>query len=207
LREPVVPPLPAEISRRHSALLAFIGRCVLRLTGWRVAGELPRVPRFVAIVAPHTSNWDFVIGVFVMFALDLRLVWLGKDSLFRTPLGPWLRAIGGRPVKRTTSEGAVAGIAATLLAEPRFILALAPEGTRRRVTQWRTGYYRIAEATGVPILAVAFDWGRRRIVLGEVLHPTGAIERDVARLQRFYRADMARFPANYGLPVSADAGA
>jgi 1-acyl-sn-glycerol-3-phosphate acyltransferase len=197
LREPVVPPLPEEISRRHSALLAFIGRSVLRLTGWRVTGELPHVPRFVAIVAPHTSNWDFVIGVFVMFALDLRLVWLGKDSLFRTPLRPWLRAIGGRPVKRTTNEGAVAEIAATLLAEPRFILALAPEGTRRPVQQWRTGYYRIAEATGVPILPVMFDWGRHEIGLGALLHPSGVMERDVEQLQRLYRADMGRHPANF----------
>jgi 1-acyl-sn-glycerol-3-phosphate acyltransferase len=196
-RRAVVPSLPEEISRRRSRLLAWIGRTVMRLAGWRVTGELPRVPRFVAIVAPHTSNWDFVIGVFVMFALDLRLVWLGKDSLFRTPLGPWLRAIGGRPVKRTASEGMVAEIAATLNAEPRFILALAPEGTRRPVEQWRTGYYRIAEATGVPILPVMFDWGRREIGLGLLLHPSGVMERDVAQLQRLYRSEMGRHPANY----------
>jgi 1-acyl-sn-glycerol-3-phosphate acyltransferase len=193
---------PAGVARRHSAVLRAIGRLGLRLAGWRVSGEVPDVPRFVAIVAPHTSNWDFVIGVFVMFALDVRVVWLGKDSLFATPLGPVLRALGGRPVKRTTSVGTVASIAAMLDAEPRFILALAPEGTRRRVTRWRSGYYRIAEATGVPILPVWLDWSRCDAGLGTPVWPSGAMARDVARLQRCYRPEMARFPEQYGAIVT-----
>jgi 1-acyl-sn-glycerol-3-phosphate acyltransferase len=155
------------------------------------------VPRFVAIVAPHTSNWDFVIGVFVMFALDLRILWLGKDSLFATPLGPVLRAMGGRPVNRSAAEGTVGDIASTLMAEPKFIVALAPEGTRRPVPQWRTGFYRIAQATGAPILPVWMDWSRREVGLGEPLAPSGSLERDVLALQALYHARMGRYPANY----------
>jgi 1-acyl-sn-glycerol-3-phosphate acyltransferase len=199
----VAPDPPPEVPRRGSVLLRTIGRGVLRLIGWRVVGEVPALPRFVAIVAPHTSNWDFVVGVFVMFALDLRVVWLGKDSLFATPLGPLLRALGGLPVKRDTPEGAVGQIAAMLHDEPRFILALAPEGTRRPVPEWRTGFYRLAEATRVPILPVWLDWSRREAGLGTLLMPTGAMARDVAVLKRSYRAEMGRFPENYA--ISADA--
>jgi len=201
-RPPVAPPTPPSVDQRHSTILRLFGRVMLRLTGWRVTGQVPDVPRFIAIVAPHTSNWDFVIGVFVMFALDLRITWLGKDSLFATPLGPLLRRLGGRPVKRESHEGVVRDLAAMLRAEPRFILALAPEGTRRPVTRWRTGYYHIAEATRVPILPVWLDWSRREAGIGEPLMPTGAMAADVARLQRLYRAGMGRFPAGYAVTPS-----
>lgn len=199
MRAPVAPDVPECVARRNSAVLRAIGRGALRFLGWRVTGELPPVPRFIAIVAPHTSNWDFVVGVFVMFALDLRIVWLGKDSLFVGPLGALLRALGGRPVKRDVHEGVVAHIAETLMAEPRFILALAPEGTRTRVASWRTGYYRIAEATGAPILPVWLDWSRHEAGLGTLHVATGAIDADVAALQRLYRAEMGRFPSKYGV--------
>ena len=199
MRAPVAPDPPREVARRHSAVLRAVGRAGLRLGGWRVTGQVPPIPRFVAIVAPHTSNWDFVVGVLVMFALDLRVSWLGKDTLFATRLGPVLRWLGGRPVNRDSHEGAVAEIASGLLREERFILALAPEGTRRRVTHWRTGFYRIAEATGVPILPVRLDWSRHEVGLGQPVAATGMLTRDVAALQRCYRADMGRFPAAYGV--------
>lgn len=195
----MAPDPPSEVPRRHSAVLRTVGRVGLRVTGWRVIGEVPAIPRFVAVVAPHTSNWDFVVGVLVMFALDLRVNWLGKDTLFATRLGPVLRSLGGRPVIRESHEGAVADIAAGLRQEERFILALAPEGTRRRVTQWRTGFYRIAEATGVPILPVWIDWTRHEVGLGAPVHPTGMLARDIAALQRCYRAEMGRFPEAYGV--------
>ena len=188
-----------EVPRRHNAVLRAIGWAGLRLGGWHVTGQVPAIPRFVAIVAPHTSNWDFVIGVLVMFALDLRVGWLGKDTLFATRLGPVLRWLGGRPVNRDSHEGAVADIAAGLRGEERFILALAPEGTRRRVPQWRTGFYRIAEATGVPILPVWIDWSRHEVGLGLPTQPTGMLVRDVAALQRCYRAEMGRDPSAYGV--------
>ena len=190
---------PSEVPRRHSTVLRAIGRAGLRASGWRIVGQVPAIPRFVAIVAPHTSNWDFVVGVLVMFALDLRVNWLGKDTLFATRLGPVLRWLGGRPVIRESHEGAVADIAAGLRREERFILALAPEGTRRRVTHWRTGFYRIAEATGAPILPVWIDWSRHEVGLGPPMQPTGMLVRDVAALQRCFRADMGRIPSAYGV--------
>lgn len=198
MHAPLTPALPTGVARRNSPLLRFFGRSGLRLCGWRVTGEVPDVPRFVAIVAPHTSNWDFVIGVFVMFALDLRILWLGKDSLFAMPLlGPLLRSLGGRPVNRAVPEGTVGDVASTLLSEPRFVVALAPEGTRKPMPRWRSGFYRIAQATGAPILPVWMDWSRHEVGIGEPVTPTGDFKRDVLALQSLYHAGMGRFPKNY----------
>jgi 1-acyl-sn-glycerol-3-phosphate acyltransferase len=153
---------------------------------------LPADPRFVAIVAPHTSNWDFVIGVAAMFALDVRVHWLGKHTLFRWPLGPLLRWLGGQPVRRDSAHGVVAEVADAIRAEPQFILALAPEGTRRHVDAWRTGFYHIARRADIPIVPVALDWGRREIIIAVPMQPSGDLERDVAGLRARYKLEMAR---------------
>ena len=190
--------MTAEVApRRGSRLLRQLGRAGLALARWRIVGDVPAVPKFVAIVAPHTSNWDFPVGVLVMFALDLKVHWFGKDTLFRSPLGPVFRRLGGRPVNRETPEGVVDEMAAIVRAEAQFILALAPEGTRKRVARWRTGFYHIAERTGTPIVPVSLDWATRTVTIGAPLHPTGDLEADLAVLQQSYRREMARVPAAF----------
>lgn len=169
----------------------------MRLAGWTVRGALPELPRFVIIVAPHTSNWDFPVGVAALFALDLKAHWFGKASLFHGPMGTLLRLIGGRPVRRDTPEGVVAEMAATVAAAPRFVIALAPEGTRRQVDHWRTGFYRIAEAADIPIVAVSFDWSCREIGIHPPVRATGNLTADVATLQALYAPHMARHPAAF----------
>lgn len=174
-----------------------IGRIGLRLLGWTVLGAVPNEPKFVAIVAPHTSNWDFVICVMTMFALGLDLKWFGKHSLFHGPLGWLLRALGGVPVRRDATRGVVAEMADVIRAEPRFILALAPEGTRHHVDEWRTGFYHIAERAGVPIVPVALDWSKRELVIGGAVRTAGDPEREIAALRARYRAEMARHPEGF----------
>ncbi len=190
-------PTPSGPPLRHSRALTALGHTVFRLSGWAIDGELPAIPKFVAIVAPHTSNWDFVVGVFLMFSLDIRVHWLGKASLFRGPLGPWLRSIDGRPVHRETHEGVVDQAAALMREEPRIIMALAPEGTRTRVNAWRSGFYHIALQSRTPILPVALDWGRRRAVLGAPMQPTGNYEQDVHLLRACYSPTMARHRSGF----------
>jgi hypothetical protein len=164
---------------------------------------VPPIPKFVAIVAPHTSNWDFVVCVAAMFALDVRLSWLGKHTLFKPPLGGFLRALGGVPVRRDSPEGVVGDAAALLRNRSQFILGLAPEGTRKRVAKWRTGFYRIAELAEVPIVPVALDWSRREVVIGDPVWPTGDVDETIATLQRNYRPEMARYPKNFWGPIAA----
>jgi 1-acyl-sn-glycerol-3-phosphate acyltransferase len=170
---------------------------MMRLTGWRFVGALPELPKFVIIVAPHTSNWDFPTGLWALFALDLKSHWFGKDTLFRPPLGYLMRMINGRPVRRDSPEGVVAQMAAQVSAEQQFVLAIAPEGTRKSVDHWRTGFYRIAEAAGVPIVPVAFDWHRKEIRIHAPVQPSGNLEADVAAMQALYNPEMARHPQGF----------
>jgi len=186
------PELPPRVPRRGNVLSRTLARGLLALFGWRVDGEFPDRPKMVAIVAPHTSNWDFVVGILVVFALGLRVRFLGKHTLFNPWLGWLMRWLGGTPVIRDTPQGAVADAAQMIAREERILLGIAPEGTRRRGTPWRSGFYNIALAAKVPILPAAFDYGRRSLRLFPVFEPTGNYEADLARLQALYEGVRGR---------------
>ncbi len=194
---PLVPVLPPSVPRRHAAWLQRAGAWAFTRAGWRVEGNLPDAPRQVLVVAPHTSNWDFVLGVAVMLALDLDPRWLGKHTLFRPPLGAFMRAIGGIPVRRDAHHDLVAQVVDAIRAAPAMALAITPEGTRRKTSGWRTGYYAIAEQAGVPIVPVWFDWGRRVVGIGAPHVAIGGAAALTARLQALYHPAMARRPAAF----------
>ncbi len=182
-RLPVVPP---SLPRRRNVLTRLLGRAVFALTGWRVEGELPDKMKLVAIVAPHTSNWDFVVGIAAVFALELRVRFLGKHTLFNPWLGWLMRWLGGTPVVRDTPQGAVSAAAAFIEREPNVLLGLAPAGTRTRGAPWRSGFYRIALAARVPILPVAIDFPNRVIRIFPALVPAGDYDADLKQLQDLY---------------------
>jgi 1-acyl-sn-glycerol-3-phosphate acyltransferase len=195
-----VPVLPPDIATRGNALTRWLGTTLMRLTGWRFSGEgFPDARRFVLIVAPHTTNWDFVVGVMAMYALGIRGTFLGKDALFRFPLGILMRFLGGIPVDRTSSHDVVTQSAAQVSRADRIILVLAPEGTRKRTDTWRTGFYWIARRAGVPILPVAFDFSRKAVHVFAPRMPTEDVDADLAALRALYRPEMGRFPQNYGV--------
>jgi 1-acyl-sn-glycerol-3-phosphate acyltransferase len=182
-----IPEPGPNVPRRGGALRAAIGRGILRLVGWRIASAPPDLSRFVVIAAPHSSNWDFVIGIALVFALRLDVHFIGKAELFRGPLDPLMRWLGGVPVDRNHPEGMVEEAAAMFAAGAPFMLAVAPEGTRKPVERWKSGFYRIALQAGVPIVAGYFDNARKRVGFGITLIPTGDAERDIAELRAFYR--------------------
>jgi 1-acyl-sn-glycerol-3-phosphate acyltransferase len=158
--------------------------------GWRVEGTMPDVPKLVIIAAPHSSNWDFVVGIAAKLALRLQVLWFGKDSLFRGPMGPLMRSLGGMPVDRSSASDVVNQIVGEFGRRDRMILALAPEGTRKRVERWRTGFYHIAHGARVPVVPVALNWGARAIQIGSTFVTTGDLEADMAELQgRFAGVD------------------
>lgn len=194
--------LPPRCPRRHAPWLQRLGRGVLRAWGWRIENAPPDVPRQVCVVAPHTSNWDFPVGVLVMAALDLDPRWLGKHTLFRPPFGAMLRRIGGIPVRRhgggaSGREGSVAAVVDEARRSDAFFLALSPEGTRRRVDGWKSGYYAIAEQAGIPVVPCWIDWGRRVIGFGEPVAAEGGAAALSARLRAGYHAGMARRPGDF----------
>jgi 1-acyl-sn-glycerol-3-phosphate acyltransferase len=188
------PELAPSLPRRGNAFSKLAARALLTLFGWRVTGELPDRPKVVAIVAPHTSNWDFIVGISVVFALGLGVRFLGKDTLFRPPLGWLMRWLGGKPVIRSTPQGAVAEAADMIAKEERVLLGIAPEGTRTRGTPWRSGFYNIAMAAKVPILPAAFDYGRKSLTLFPLFEPSGNFDEDLAKLQALYRDVRGRNP-------------
>src|SRR4051812_2938322 len=147
--------------RRGTPLTRGLARRLLALAGWKVEGAFPNEPRFVVIVAPHTSNWDFVVGVLAMFAVGVHLSFLGKHTLFRFPAGPFLRWLGGEPIDRSTRQGTVEVAIDRFRIRPRWIMAVTPEGTRSRVEQWKTGFHQIAAGANVPIVPVSFDYRRK----------------------------------------------
>jgi 1-acyl-sn-glycerol-3-phosphate acyltransferase len=198
-------PLPvigeAAPKRGNSASRA-LGRAALALLGFRLEGAVPDIPRCVTIVAPHTSNWDFVVGLAGMLALGVDFRWLGKHTLFRFPFGGVLRWLGGIPVDRRAAEGVVREVAQHFRTRPRLYLAVTPEGTRKAVERWKSGFYRIAQNAGVPILPVSFDHARGIITLWPTLTPTGDYAADLATLAARFDSRMARRPAGYLRPTA-----
>lgn len=197
LRRLAVPELGARLPRRGNALSRSFGRSGLRLLGWGIETEVPDLDRCVAIVAPHTSNWDFAVGVLALLALGLDARWLGKHQIFRWPFCIVWRWLGGIPVDRRAAGGVVAGAVRLFRDRPRLMLGLSPEGTRKRVEKWKSGFYRIALEAGVPILPVAFDYRTRRIVFFSPFQPTGDLEADMAALRTNFTGAMAEKPDRY----------
>jgi 1-acyl-sn-glycerol-3-phosphate acyltransferase len=171
-----------------------VARWLLARARWQFAGTFPDVPKAVIIVAPHSSNWDFPLGVAVMFALGLRISWLGKHTLFRWPLSPMMRWLDGIPVRRDEGAGTVAQVVALFRERPRMLLALSPEGTRKAVSRWRMGFAHIATGAGVPVVPVAFDWGRREVRMGAAVELTGDTAADEASLREWFAGATGRNP-------------
>jgi 1-acyl-sn-glycerol-3-phosphate acyltransferase len=182
----MLPALGASIPRRGSPLLRSLGRFVLRLMRFRVEGDVPDLPKFVIAVGPHTSNWDFVVGAAAMFALDLRLAFIAKHTLFRGPFDRMLRAMGGIPVDRASPHGVVAASIEGFTREGRRILAIAPQGTRRHGARYKAGFLHIARGANVPVLLASLDFGKRCVRLGPMLFPGADVEDDLRRVEDFF---------------------
>ena len=178
--------MPPSLPRRGNAFSRWLGRAALAVAGWRIDGGIPDRPKVVAIVAPHTSNWDFVLGISAVLALGLRVRFLGKHTLFHPPLGWLMRWFGGTPVVRESPQGAVSQAVKMMQSERAVVLGIAPAGTRTRGTPWRSGFYHIAHAAGAPILPVAFDGERRAIRLFAPFETSGDYEADMPRLLALY---------------------
>jgi 1-acyl-sn-glycerol-3-phosphate acyltransferase len=188
----VVLPLPPNAPRvRAGAFSSFgrwLGRCVLRLGGWRMVGAFPDIPKLVLIGAPHSSNWDGIWGFAAKLALGLDIQILGKDSLFKVPvMGALLRRMGVMPVDRSAAHGVVEQSAAMIQRADRFWYGLAPEGTRKPVERWKTGFWKIAKAADVPVLPAYFHYGAKVIGIGPVFALGDDMAADIHRIREWYR--------------------
>jgi len=176
----------------------WLGHTVLKCQGWRLATAPSPPEKCVIIVAPHTSNQDFFIGLAVAFALDVKVHWLAKRSIFIFPLGLMLRAMGGIPVNRRSSQNLVQQVVGEFARRPRFRLALSPEGTRQWTATWKSGFYHMALAAGVPVVLGYLDYGRKVGGLGPSLHLTGQTDADMQQMAAFYAQLKAKRPEDFG---------
>lgn len=169
---------------------------LLRLFGWTIQGTAPSLAKYVMIVVPHTSNYDFFLGLAARAALGLKANYLGKEILFRPPWGWIFRKLGGYPVQRDRSRNQVDQVASLIRSQNRFVLAVAPEGTRKRAYKWRTGFYWIARRCRIPIVMVSFDYGKRVVTLSAPFYPTEDQEADFNHMRRFFKGVRGFNPRN-----------
>jgi 1-acyl-sn-glycerol-3-phosphate acyltransferase len=169
---------------------------ILRSLGWQIETELPDIKKYVAIAAPHTSNWDFPLGILAAKAIPLKVQWMGKDSLFRWPFGWFFRAIGGTPVRRGQGLNYIRQMADLFERSDSLVLALAPEGTRSKTDHWKTGFHYIARAANVPIVMACLDFENKKVAIGEVLYPQDDIQADFRVIRQYYAGITGKNPEN-----------
>lgn len=168
-----------------------------RLMGWKIVGTIDAdIKKCVMMVMPHTSNHDFYLGIFTRGITGLEMNWVGKKELFRFPFGFYFRYMGGEPLDRSGGLNKVDSIAAIFQRKEVFRLAVAPEGTRKKVGELKTGFYYIALKANVPIIPVAFDYGKKEVNLGKPVLPTGDIENDMAILKKHFIGVKGKIPEN-----------
>jgi len=194
-------PLPPNAPRlRGHRISRWLGRCVLRLGGWRMVGAFPDARKLVIILAPHTSNWDGFWGLAAKAALGVEIRVLGKAQLFWWPLGALLRWLGAIPVDRSSPHGVVAQAVEVINSRERCWFVLAPEGTRKPVAQWKTGFWKIASAAGVAIVPAYLHYPDKIIGIGEAFIPGEDMHADIRALRAWYRPWMGKHPENMTPP-------
>ena len=181
---------------RFSRLIANYS---LRLRSWKLDINRPPYNKYVLIGAPHTSNWDFLMLLFIKYGGGVDLHWVGKDNAFRGPMNPFFRNLGGIPVNRRSRNNFVSQMVEVFNQRDEFVLCVAPEGTRKKAEGWKTGFYYIALGAGVPIAMAFVDYRQKVVGIGPtVIFPTGDIQADFTHIKAFYSGITGRYPDKQG---------
>lgn len=174
-----------------------ISRLILRIAGWRVDITVPDYPKCIICVAPHTSNWDFILGKLAYWSINRKAGFLMKEMWFFFPLGMIFKAIGGIPVPKKRGTSLVDEIVRRFNSTDRMALAITPEGTRKRVSEWRSGILHIAEAAHVPILLGVIDYRNKLVSINDIFDLSGNIAQDMRRLKDYYSGAGALYPDKF----------
>lgn len=169
-----------------------------KILGWKLENSFdPALRKCVVIVAPHTSSYDFFIGILVRKIIRVHIDFVGKKELFKPPFGWYFRMVGGTPLDRSGNQKKVDAIAELFQQKNIFRLALSPEGTRKKTDRWKTGFYYIAIKANVPIIPVSFDFGTKKVKIASPFYPSGNLEKDMSEIQDFYKGVQGRIPENF----------
>ena len=185
---------------RAGWFLRSCGKLWLRVAGWKTVGEMPASPYAVFIASPHTSNWDLPFALAVAWAMDIRISWAGKSSLFRFPFAGFMRWLGGISVERSKRDNQVEKIAQAMRAADKMYLVVAPSGTRSKRDQWKSGFYHIAKAANVPILLAFLDYERKEGGLGPLVYASDDVAHDMGQIRAFYADKRGKHPAQETVP-------
>ena len=200
LSERIPPPPPQAPRIRVQRFWRWVARCLIGASDWHIVGAFPDLPKFIGIAAPHSANWDGIFGISSAYAMDIRATWMGKSSLFKGGLGRVMRGLGGIATDRSAANGAVGQMAELMRTAERMWLFIAPEGTRKPVKKWRTGFWHIASQAQVPLVLIYLDYPNSCIRIGEVFHLSGDKERDLAELYERFRPYVGK-NGKSGLPA------
>lgn len=178
--------IPERLRGRRSKLLRKIARFGINISGWSIKGKVPDEERIVIIAAPHTSNWDFILAMLAIFGLNIKLRWLGKHSIFKPGFKFFFKWLGGIPVYRDNPSTLIDSVVKIVKKEKSIVIAMTPEGTRKKVKRWKTGFLRIAKQTHSKILLISIDAPTKSIEIGKIFNPTGNSDEDLAFIQKYY---------------------
>lgn len=175
----------------------WIARGLLAITGWKPSGVRPEHDRCVVIAAPHTTNWDFFYLLVFAAYFQIEINWMGKHSLFRPPMGWFMRAVGGIPVVRHRRENLVTSLARAFEERESLRLIVPAEGTRSRSEYWKSGFYHIARTADVPIVLGFLDYTKKEGGFGPAIQPSGDIRKDMDEIRAFYRNVKGKYPKSF----------
>ncbi|MFT4939375.1 MAG: 1-acyl-sn-glycerol-3-phosphate acyltransferase [Paraglaciecola sp.] len=201
-----IPILCESIPRVGNKFTCWLGKTVLRVMGWQFSGTFPDQPKMILVIAPHTSNWDFVLGLGVAFSLRLKISFFGKHNIFIPPFDGLLKRCGGIPVERTSAHGVVEQMSNQMRDADKMILCLSPEGTRSRIEKWKTGFLHIAQKADVPVFLVAFDYKKKHIEFGPVHKISDDIPLELNKIYRHYSSVQAKYPEKVATKIMPNGG-
>ncbi len=192
-----LPKLPENVPVAGGAFTRWFGRFLLRLSGWKFVGNFPNEKKFILAVAPHTSNWDFLVGLRIKFAYNLKVNFLAKNSLFKWPIGPILKFLGGIPINRSAPQGFVGQMADNFTEAEELVVVVTPEGTRSKVGKWKTGFLHIAKQANVPVVPMQLDYAKKEVHCFAAQHIDGDVADELINIQSLFNPNSAKHPEKY----------
>ena len=186
--------IPEQFRASHPILLQKIAKFFLTITGWKFKGDIPRRDRIILVAGPHTSNWDFLLALAFIFGLNLNVYWIGKHTLFKNGFSKIMRKLGGIPVDRASPELLMNEVSHIVKKQQGVIIAISPEGTRKKVERLKSGFLRIAKTTNSKIMLAGIDFESKLIHLGKLFEPSGNTESDLLNVHNYFRQFKGKRP-------------